>query len=319
MTRTASSPAAAPPAMSSSPVMSPAQSPSGSPANSPPQGAQRSRLNAQTGAQHDPTLFSRDRYEEFLDREASSPLQLATIARLKVWEDPEREYDLLEVMDLVHWAERKLVAPTLTPKHGPWQFLHASPVKARWLAAIVTAVVLLFWCYLTTSAVQLARPASVNAATGLLDTPGTEGGGDDGDGGVAAAQPPRVAATSSAVRLRDVMEYSAPTMSLEQLRHVEDVVLRHAGAFHVFRVGSVARLPSEQGVVITAVDGTTVRILPDGEVRFRRPFQTVEVVADMRGHRQDVVGSDRWAHQGVFRVVTGPPRPLSGTGVGIAS
>lgn len=72
------------------------------------------------------------------------------------------------------------------------------------------------------------------------------------------------------VELRPLWDY--PSLSLEQLRRVQDIVFVHNQAYQVLRAGAIVRKVGG-AVSVRAMDGSIVQVEPSGHSFWRRPGQ----------------------------------------------
>jgi len=207
--------------------------------------------------------------------DASTPLELAVLAKLCVWETGDADYKLDEMMKVARFVESKLIPPA--PKPTRW--------KPRFRCVVLVCLVFMMFllCLFTVLGARVSRVASV-------DTAGVLAKGSNG-----------AVAAGVAVHLHSLLSY--PKLPDEDLRLVEDVVLKHLGTFHYYRVASVSRLAGGS-IRLAAEDGSSIRI--DGNtVLLKRPYER-EVLVDMTEHENET-GSDLWAHAGVFRALAAFP------------
>lgn len=231
-------------------------------------------------------------HEDFMDR-AVSPLEFGALGKLGAWKSDA--HSLEDVMEVVRWVESKLNPPPPPPRMSP---------RRAWALLLVLAVcVVLAACGFTTLAAFMAKPTVVDESANVLSV-------SEGDDIAAGA--------SEAVRLRSLLTYEE--LGDEELRLAKDIVLRHAGVFHFYRVASVARLGrvnvtaadgrswqwQRGGVSVIAEDGTSIRVA-HAHVSLQRPWEPT-FDADMVGHIKYSDDSDvQWAHHGAFKVVAVSP------------
>eukprot|EP00930_Biecheleria_cincta_P082846 TRINITY_DN72497_c0_g1_i1.p1 TRINITY_DN72497_c0_g1~~TRINITY_DN72497_c0_g1_i1.p1 ORF type:complete len:589 (-),score=116.17 TRINITY_DN72497_c0_g1_i1:134-1900(-) len=158
-----------------------------------------------------------------------------------------------------------------------WLFVQVikghTPLKRAlpWLVleALLAAVLLLGW-HSILSTIVFSSTSSVRsvASTGAIVDPGN--GGAVGAAGLTALQP----------------LWQFPSLSLQELRQVEDVVFSHGYALHVLHVAVMFKAQSGS-VVLRAADGSAVRVEPDGNAYWRRNRAAAEVFLDeMQGLRK---------------------------------
>lgn len=215
-----------------------------------------------------------------LASEVQSPIELALLAKLRIWETGHAEYSLEETMELVRWLEAKLEGPandTLfgLPRRGKW----SCQVRMKVIISVVLIAFLLLILISTfTAAAIQANKSTQIRESGLLTV-------DEKPVGVAQA-----------VRLHNILEY--PNLQTEELRRVQDVVFMHQGDFHFHRVGGSAKL-LDGSVRLAAEDGTLINI------------QDSEVVLSPRYAKGQVIHLDAaaqqypsWTSAGTFRTLT---------------
>lgn len=98
-------------------------------------------------------------------------------------------------------------------------------------------------------------------STAALSVPGSSG---------VLVDSPYKAPVSAArsVELRPLWDY--PSLSLEQLRRVQDIVFVHNQAFQVLRAGAIVR-KAGGAVSVRTMDGSVVQVEPSGRSFWRRP------------------------------------------------
>jgi hypothetical protein len=189
---------------------------------------------------------------------AKDSIEMAVLAKLKVWESGDIGYTLDDMMRTARWLEGELEPPDTLPV-----IVYALGGKARasWrasgCAACVAVFALVFVLLVSLFGIEITEPASVAA-------PGFFHGGDN-----------KVASAAEAVESHTLHDF--PSLSIQDLRRVEDVTLIHQGELHLYRVASVSRL-SNGRVRVTAEDGTLIQVGSDGHASLRRAYQAEEVV-----------------------------------------
>lgn len=220
--------------------------------------------------------------------EAETPLELATLAQMRVYEKGDKGYSMDEMMELVEWLETKLAPPKAQqPERALWAKF-GSQRRSRILALVVLALIcalVVISCF--AGAMLEAFKVAAAEESGLITVAGPDGR--------------RPAGLADAVRLHGLAEY--PSLAMDELRHAQDVVLSHDGAFHFYRVAGVSR-SSDGGVRVTAADRSVVRVAPGGrEATLLRPFRA-EQVLDLNETLNATRDRGAWASAGAFRVRT---------------
>eukprot|EP00929_Paragymnodinium_shiwhaense_P119147 TRINITY_DN91022_c0_g1_i1.p1 TRINITY_DN91022_c0_g1~~TRINITY_DN91022_c0_g1_i1.p1 ORF type:complete len:332 (+),score=73.80 TRINITY_DN91022_c0_g1_i1:88-1083(+) len=250
-------------------------------------------------------------YEALLAENQFSPLEWAVMAKLRAWETGSEGYSYDEMMEVTQFLEMKM-EPKKRLKHKQ-KVLHE-----QWLEFEKDAK--LGWCLprrwkqrLPTIAMGLSILLALGSVVGLTIAAARisrlvflESSGRVSGRGVPAV------GTGAAVQVRTLQAY--PTMPFEDLRRLEDVVLRQAGDFCFFRVASVTQLPptsGRAGVRIVSQDGTLIKVEHTGNATIRRPWRTDEVADYAHG-----LGKDAWSFDGgLLRHMATVPEMVGGAGL----
>jgi len=140
------------------------------------------------------------------------------------------------------------------------------------LEVLLIAVVLLGWHSMLSAIVfSSVRSVSSDASTGAIVDPSNRGA--VGAAGLTALQP----------------LWSFPSLSLQELRKVEEVVFSHNYALHVLHIAVMFKA-QEGSVVLRAADGSAVRVEPDGSAYWKRNRAASEVFLDEMQGLQKLVG-----------------------------
>lgn len=125
-------------------------------------------------------------------------------------------------------------------------------MELLWRGALLVLAGLLLHLVLAYIIYGSSRTMSVHAASGaLVDVLGQN----------------TVAGAASTVALRQL--WQLPDLTLDELRRVEEVVFRHQGVVHLARLAGAAR--QVDGVVLlSAVDGSSLRVAPGGAAVWRQ-------------------------------------------------
>lgn len=242
-------------------------------------------VGAEEAAEEEPVISGQELHNQ-LAAEAATPLELAVLAKLKLWEedDGDRVYTLEEMMDIVRWVEERLerreqerVAPR------PWTtVLWEAPRLTQALLCLAAIAVLLLLLFLLCLATGLALEA-VAEPSGNLRTPGQHSR--------------RPAAAVAAVHLRGLAAYQGLPMS--ELRLAQDVVFTHQGDFHFHRLAGVSRLVGG-GVRLDTEDGSAIRLVGD-YAGLSRPRHCAESAAVEEQLQLTETQGSRWATAGTFQ------------------
>lgn len=225
-------------------------------------------------------------------REARSPLEIAVLGKLRAWETGSDAYTIQDMMDVTRWLESKLIPPPPPPF---WQRYMQGVSRSRQMLVICLVILcLLLACViigaLTGAFIEAFKDIGVNSK-GILTVPAPDG--EDSH---------RPAGIGRAVSLHGLLDY--PGLPVKELRHAQDVVFTHEGAFHFYRIASMQQTRGG-GVRIAAQDGTRL-LVEDGFVSFERPFTSKEVMS------KDSAGAqgDSFATAGTFKTIL-PSAPES--------
>jgi len=195
-----------------------------------------------------------------------SPLDFAAMGRLRAWDTCAEGYNVQEMMSLIRWLELKLAAPAPKVAISRRLFFEFAQLTPRTRTRIAVGALVLFlialillsaftgWAFEATK-ITAVRP------DGLLTISGVDG-------------EPRLAGVGASVQFHGLLEL--PGLRTEDVRRMEDVVLRHREEFHVYRVAAVTQVLGG-GLRIAAEDGTLLR-MRGGDVTLARPWSREEVV-----------------------------------------
>lgn len=176
--------------------------------------------------------------------------------------------EIMEAFERLRSRSRDWLFVQVIKGHTPWQ--RALP----WLLleALLIAVVSLGW-HSALSAIVFSSVSSVtsDASTGAIVDPSNSGA--VGAAGLTALQP----------------LWQFPTLSLQELRQVEDVVFSHGYALHVLHVAVMFKAQAGS-VVLRAADGSAVRVEPDGNAYWKRNRAAAEVFLDEMQGLRNLVG-----------------------------
>lgn len=220
------------------------------------------------------------------DRDYNGGLELAALARLRVWEHGDKGYSLQELMDLVRWMEAR-TEPEPPRSTILWHGFCATKPQRRIgpvvLAFSILGVVLVAIAATTALALIITTPAPI-ATTGMLE------GSEEQPAGLAAAMHPH-----------SLLDYEQ--LSAGQLRHAEDVVLQQHGDFHYYRLAGATQLMSG-GVRLASQDGSVIRV--EDKIVSLKPAWALEEVVDMDGMAklESARGSSSLSFAGAFRALS---------------
>mmetsp|Transcript_43512 Transcript_43512/g.135186 ORF Transcript_43512/g.135186 Transcript_43512/m.135186 type:complete len:307 (-) Transcript_43512:55-975(-) len=197
--------------------------------------------------------------------ENMSVLDYAALGRLRAWDTCEEGYSVQDLMRLVRWLEIKLTPPP--PEEPMWRrlLMEFSLLTRRTRVRIAVGVsfaflmFLIFFACFTGWALEATKVAAVSS-DGVLTIAGQHG--------------PVMAGLGASVHFHGLLD--VPSLRTEDLRTMEDVVLKHNGDFHFYRVAGVTQVMGG-GVRIAAEDGTLIRVRGD-DVTIAGPFAKEEVV-----------------------------------------
>lgn len=176
--------------------------------------------------------------------------------------------EIMEAFERVRSRSQDWLFVQVIKGHTPWH--RALP----WLLleALLIAVVSLGW-HSALSAIVFSSVSSVtsDASTGAIVDPSNSGA--VGAAGLTALQP----------------LWQFPTLSLQELRQVEDIVFSHGYALHVLHVAVMFKAQAGS-VVLRAADGSAVRVEPDGNAYWKRNRAAAEVFLDEMQGLRNLVG-----------------------------
>jgi hypothetical protein len=182
--------------------------------------------------------------------------------------------EIMEAFERIRSKSQDWLFVQVIKGHTPWQ--RALP----WLLLEVffIVVVSLGW-HSALSAIVFSSASSVtsDASTGAIVDPSNSGA--VGAAGLTALQP----------------LWQFPTLSLQELRQVEDVVFSHGYALHVLHVAVMFKAQAGS-VVLRSADGSAVRVEPDGNAYWKRNRAAAEVFLDEMQGLRNLVG-DRSAEE----------------------
>mmetsp|Transcript_133655 Transcript_133655/g.250027 ORF Transcript_133655/g.250027 Transcript_133655/m.250027 type:complete len:473 (+) Transcript_133655:91-1509(+) len=220
------------------------------------------------------------------ERDYNGGLELAALARLRVWERGDKLYSVRELMDLVRWMEAR-TEPAPARSTILWRGFRTTKAHRRIcpvvLAFLLLGAVLVAIAATTALALIITTPAPV-ATTGLLE------GSEEQPAGLAAAMHPH-----------SLLDYER--LSAGQLRHAEDVVLQQRGDFHFYRLAGATQLMSG-GIRLASQDGSVIRV-EDNFVSLKPAWSLEEAVdADGMAKLESARGSSSLSFTGAFRALS---------------
>lgn len=202
--------------------------------------------------------------------ELASQWDRTAMARLEAQQESiyYRHDELLEAFERLRSRSQDWLVVQVIKGHTPWR--QALP----WLLleVLLICVVVVGW-HSVLSVIVFSNTSSVtsDASTGAIVDPSNSGA--VGAAGLTALQP----------------LWQFPSLSLQELRQVEDVVFSHGYALHVLHVAVMFKAQAGS-VVLRAADGSAVRVEPDGNAYWKRNRGASEVLLDEMQGLRNLVG-----------------------------